>query len=174
MKKSTILLFAITLLIGCVDNNPYTEELTEKLSKIPFNEKVIENIHQFDSLEIILVENKNLLFAENNRLVFRSLKNGSIGFFPGINETELNRPILEKIKPIFIDLAKKGVLKSIHMMERKSPIMFHIENNFIYEYSTNHNENLFNQKRSTEGIIAKDTLLLNKFYYHINLDRDYQ
>ena len=164
------------LLPSCIDNSPYKSELTEILRETSFNKKVLSNIDQYEIIGKILEDNMDMLLTNNDRgLVFKSNNDEGVkGFYPRIKITndEIQSLVVDKISPVFMGLLDKEILKSIHV-NKDGLIMFHIKSERIQKYSTNHNENIFNQKRSTKNAIAKDTLIRDKWYYNINLDRDY-
>lgn len=161
-------------LLSCEDDNPYTEELNQILQETPFNKKVVENIRYFDSLEIILIQNMDVLFPQNSYTEIRlsSFKNDSIGFFHTIPSNEKTDSVIRAIEPFFTHLMNEEIV-SEGIFNIDSTINIITKRDYIHKYPAKYFENLFNRDPSGSAFMSKDTFLINKWYYRLNLDRHY-
>lgn len=175
-KKIIFLFLVIFIYAGCisdVDDSPYTEELNEILQRTPFNEKVINNIHLFDSLETILVDNMDVILNDTiSQIRLYSRNKGMRGVFShSIPLTDKSDHIIGAIEKVYTQLMdQEAIVEAI--FKRDSTINCITKRDYIHQYPAKYFENLFNRKQK-KCLVAKDTLLSNKWYHHITLDRHY-
>ncbi|MGK0308134.1 MAG: hypothetical protein ACI8RP_001092 [Urechidicola sp.] len=82
---------------------------------------------------------------------------------------------LEEVEFLVKGLGEKEIFQGVNLY-KDSSIMFVIQSNYISEYPSNLNKNLFKGKkykpRTYQGInVGKDTLLNDEWIYRIHVDR---